>query len=546
MSRPARKAALAVASLFPGLDVVAPEAPKTKPSATLADRLLADVHAERAEGAAQTAHAPGLGRLTLADLAAEAGKRATQAAAAAAGGPCVAVGCVELREAKYHFCGTHQAGLPHGAQTREFDARERGEAAHAAALAICVRLLATAEGRLVLRPGERAPWADPPEVAGRIERTLTEAGLRREESAKHGAAWYLDVPRYETAGRGEQRASAYASLYADTRQRLSWLSSDPGKVRMLRPSDIEDEAVRARIQAAEKAGAGNGSHVPLGPLLGADVDREFRAVIAAALKRYEDGGAEAPRRIDDEGRHVDAGGDGLDAGDGLIGAQRSAGGELDAPRAAAGGAEGRGDVGGCAGEVQACPWAGDPEPGAGYAAHREGGDPGGHDLPVVREPGERDLAGDAGAAPEGVDRNEDGDRLRDDGGAGGGGDRRVAEPEEDQDSGGCDPPVGDGGDPARAECAAPNVDHLDAAAERLMLAVLRGLERGQAEASNRRAEFLAFSAKLPAVAAEPDVDTGRPDAWGTRVSWHLELPKGVRCGDGGKGGRDKAKGKAAA
>lgn len=79
-------------------------------------------------------------------------------------------------------------------------------------------------------------------------------------------------------------------LLPSTVNALQYVSSKPA---MIRPSEIKDEAVRARIEAADREG--RGSMVCVGPKLARELDAVFRAWVAENARRA--GEEEAARAI---------------------------------------------------------------------------------------------------------------------------------------------------------------------------------------------------------------------------------------------------------
>ena len=128
------------------------------------------------------------------------------------------------------------------------------------------------------RAGSEPP--DSPELLARIAATLRAHGYKRVEVG----------PKGERAGYAFWEVDYAASALGDRARESAWerggRRSYPNyQTRTVRVSEIADKAVRARIEAADKAGAANGSHVPLGPILGKEVDAAFREMVAEALAR---------------------------------------------------------------------------------------------------------------------------------------------------------------------------------------------------------------------------------------------------------------------
>lgn len=216
--------------------------------------------AKRVAVAGQAGAAPGAGRLTLADLAAETAARAPAArfvppadeteeagpaapARSAPGGPpekslflCTAEGCYETR----------------------------GRGAH------CPRC----ERAETARAAQRAAQEDPPEVRARIEATLSAAGLRRRQN---GSGWEDDVSRY---GAREVKPTAWERRIAEGRGLLTW---EEGYPHLIRVDDLKHS--HPTIYERHKRGPAD-NHVPLPAGLAREVDAAFRVLVAENLARY--------------------------------------------------------------------------------------------------------------------------------------------------------------------------------------------------------------------------------------------------------------------
>ena len=227
----------------------------------------------------------GAGRLTLADLQRE----AQEASAASRGAESFgSAGVTEREPSPAPPPGPNdepgkqgKSGKPARAPwlCRHCDERQVRGALCAAHAAMAEEYgLGGLDAQTVYEPGAE-PWRDSEETAARIAATLAAAGLKRVASEKYGTSWVLDVDRLD--GVRVRRAPAYEAVPEATRWRIRSLQP----AGMVRVSEIQDKTVRARIEASDKAGAANGSHATLGPILGKEVDAAFREMVAEALAR---------------------------------------------------------------------------------------------------------------------------------------------------------------------------------------------------------------------------------------------------------------------
>ncbi len=215
---------------------------------------------------------------------------------------CIAIACVRERPILFPFCQVHQAKLPTGLQSeimRE-DMREV-ETGSSRAASRAVFFLATKEGRRV--PGRVMPWDDSPEVTERIRKTLASACLYVHRYKDKKGKEQTSINRYPEEEDGANKFALLPSTL-ELLNRQGW-----SVTKMIRKEEIanpkaewfrklpkEEQDRRLAIVARVRWADDDGAHAPLGPILRADVDKEFRDMIAEAAQRYEEQRYEEEKR----------------------------------------------------------------------------------------------------------------------------------------------------------------------------------------------------------------------------------------------------------